>query len=386
MYSANAEDGAPVAVKVLAEERSSRDKRARFKNEIAFLERNRHQNIVTVVDYGLLQLQGKVVPFYVMPRFTGSLRDLLRRGLQPTEALRLFIQLLDGIEAAHLQDVIHRDLKPENVLYRGDPPTLAIADFGIARFNEDFLATMVATAPAQRMANFQYAAPEQRMQGAIVTTAADMYALGLILNELFTGVVPHGTEYRLIGSVSSDHSYLDQIVALLLRQNPAERLSSVAQLKSRLQQYHAEAIALQRLSAVTSEVVATTTIDEPLAINPPKLVAADWNARKLTLTLDRPVNPPWVDALYNMGNFSSIMGHGPETFRFDGTTAWATVDEHAVQNVIDHFKAWLPIATKVLRHRLEQAAAREEGQRRERLKQLREAEEQRLRVLRNLRI
>lgn len=189
VYAAKAGDGTAVAVKLLAEDRASKDKRSRFKNEIAFLEKNKHGSIVMVLDYGLLQSKPLSGPFYVMPRYDTSLRGLMREGISPDSVLPLFSQLLDGVEAAHLQGVVHRDLKPENVLYQRTSRTLAIADFGIARFTEDLLATWVETAPAQRMANFQYAAPEQRVQGQNVGVPADMYALGLMLNELFTGVV-----------------------------------------------------------------------------------------------------------------------------------------------------------------------------------------------------
>jgi serine/threonine protein kinase len=76
-------DKTRVAVKMLSDERASSDKRRRFKNEIAFLARNRHQNIVSVIDHGIAR-EGKIVePFYVMPRYDNNLRDLMRKGIQP---------------------------------------------------------------------------------------------------------------------------------------------------------------------------------------------------------------------------------------------------------------------------------------------------------------
>src|SRR5215813_3896067 len=63
--------GEPIAVKVLAADRTSSDKRRRFQDEIAFLTRNRHERIVSVVDHGLTTDQGKQVPFYVMGRYNG---------------------------------------------------------------------------------------------------------------------------------------------------------------------------------------------------------------------------------------------------------------------------------------------------------------------------
>ena len=187
-------DSTRIAIKVLSTNTASSDKRRRFKNEIGFLARNTHSNIVTISDHGVSHIGSTFVgPFYVMPRYDGSLRDLMKKGIKPDKVLMLFNQIMDGVEAAHLQGVIHRDLKPENILYNEGAMTLAIADFGIASFTEDLLITRVETGPAQRLANFEYAAPEQRTRGVQVDAATDIYALGLILNEMFTGVVPHGT-------------------------------------------------------------------------------------------------------------------------------------------------------------------------------------------------
>src|SRR5262249_30968469 len=157
------------------------DKRRRFKNELAFLTKTNHSNIVNVVDHGVArgELTG---PFYVMKRYDESLRELIRTGMKVDAVLPFFSQLLDGVEAAHLLGVVHRDLKPENFLFDKASSSLAVADFGIARFTEHLIATIVETAPAQRLANFQYAAPEQRQSGASVGVPADIYALGLILN------------------------------------------------------------------------------------------------------------------------------------------------------------------------------------------------------------
>lgn len=121
-----------------------------------------------------------------------------------------------------MRGIVHRDLKPENILVQGD--LLAVADFGTDSFTDDLILTRVETQPTQRLANFQYAAPEQRVPGK-VGVPADIYALGLMLNELFTGSVPHGTSYKTISSVAKDLGFLDPIVAEMIRQTPADRVS-----------------------------------------------------------------------------------------------------------------------------------------------------------------
>ena len=355
-------EGAAIALKALAADRATTDKRRRFKNETVFLKQNKHPNIVSISDHGT----SSVGPFYVMPRYDGNLRDLMNARIEPQAVLPLFSQMLDGVETAHLQGVVHRDLKPENILWRRNPNTLAVADFGIARFTEELLATAVETGPSRRLANFQYAAPEQHAPGQSVKATADIYALGLILNEMFTGVVPHGTDYRLIGRGAKEQGFLDDIVAKMLRQAPEERPPSIADVKALIQKYQSEADSLQRLSAISGTVIKASEIDEPLALEPPKLIDADWNQGQLTLTLDRPVTPDWIRALQGI-NATFLMGKDPRAFTFRGDHAIIDAREHEVQQLINYFKAWLPAASSNLRGLLEQAAQRQESARREQL-------------------
>ncbi len=172
-------------------------------------------------------------PFYVMPCYPKSLRDSIREGIKPEEVLRVFTQILDGVAAAHDKKVVHRDLKPENILV-ADDGGIVVADFGIARFDEEDLITAVETRAQQRLANFQYAAPEQRVKGGVVDLRSDIYALGLILNELFTRSIPQGSGYETIGKVSPAFGYLDEIVDLMIRQDPRQRPSALSDIKAKI--------------------------------------------------------------------------------------------------------------------------------------------------------
>jgi serine/threonine protein kinase len=379
-------DRSPIALKILANARASTDKRRRFKNEIAFLSQNKHANIVAVIDHGIARSGEIDGPFYVMRRYDSNLRDIIKVGIQPDAVLALFLQMLDGVEAAHLKNVVHRDLKPENILHDKKSGTLAIADFGIARFTEDILATVVETGPNQRLANFQYAAPEQRTAGQQVGVTADIYALGLMLNEMFTGVVPHGTQFRTISQVSGEMAFLDAIVSKMLSQSPTDRPSSISELKQLIQKHRAEAVSLQKISQIDGTVVKTSDVDSPLALNSPRLINADWNRGHLTLTLDRPVTPEWVQALQRMGSYSSVMGKPPQVFSFNETRATVQASEHEVQAIIDNFKMWLPQASSVLKAQLQAQAQKQEADARESLRREKQAEEQRLRVMQKIRI
>lgn len=373
-------EGRAIALKLLAKDRASKDKRRRFKNEIAFLARNQHANIVSVLDHGLSDKGDVTGPFYVMKRYDGSLRTLIGK-MSPEKAIQCFGQIIDGLEAAHLQGVVHRDMKPENILLSVKDDELAIADFGIARFSEDLLVTLVETEDTQRLANFQYAAPEQRARGKDVGIPADIYALGLILHEMFTATVPHGTNYQKIASVSEEHAYLDEIVAKMLRQDQRERFESIGSLKTELLMRGNEALSLQHLSKINGTVIKAGEIDHPLAFEPPKITGVDWRDGILSITLDREVDAKWVEALKNMGNYSAVYRRDPHAFNFRGKVASSQASDHEVQAMVNHFKDWLPLATRKLKQTLEQENQHMEAQLQERLRREREAEERRLRVL-----
>ena len=99
-----------------------------------------------------------------MPLLSGSFRRLLASE-KGAALLTLYDEILSGVEAAHLQGVVHRDLKPENVLVDSARSQVCVADFGIAHFADEELYTAVDTASDARLANFQYAAPEQKARG-----------------------------------------------------------------------------------------------------------------------------------------------------------------------------------------------------------------------------
>lgn len=385
VYGGGDLDDRPVAVKVLNKTASS-DKRRRFKNELGFLIKNRHKNIVTAIDYGLAQASGVIGPFYVMQRYHSNLRALMTVGIAPDKVLPYFSQILDGVEAAHLLGIVHRDLKPENILYDQSSDRLAIADFGAARFVEDLLVTTVETGPTQRLANFQYAAPEQRTPNTTVGLTADILALGMILNEMYTGTAPYGTEYQTISKSVPEFGFLDEIVRLAIRQTPYERQASIEQIKVQIMKYRFDAVTQQRLDKIRAQVVTTQETEDDLSTKPPKLIAAEWDGGQLTLTLDKPVSGDWAQAFYHMERYGSIMGVEPGNFVFNGNKVDVMVHEGDVQSAVDCFKGWLPNASGILKRNLEVAEQQRQRNLREQLRHEREAEERKLRVNRALHV
>lgn len=379
-------DGAKWALKLLDPTRATTEKLKRFKNELVFCSQDRNEHIIRVVDHGLYSEGGTLSPFYVMPCYDSSLRALMKKGLAHDAVLPLYSQLLDGVEAAHLLGVIHRDIKPENVLYDISRQRIVVADFGIARFTAEELHTAVETRDVTRLANFQYAAPEQRVRGREVDHRADIYALGLILNEAYTGEVPQGTAYKLIAEVASAYSYLDDLVSQMLRQSIDDRVPNIDSVKKELIGRKNRFVAQQHVDQAKRRVVPETDINDPLIADPPRLVGADWQNGTLKLRLNRAINSKWIWALQNMGSFTAVMGKGPEAFHFHEDAASISAEEHDVQRIIDYFKGWLPLANRVYERRIREEAQESIRQARALLEAEIAQRERRERILKNIKI
>lgn len=380
------EEGRELAAKVLDPNKSTSDKRKRFVNELQFGLRNTHPNIVTLLDSGVVELDGRHSPFYIMPRYKGTLREAIRAGLQPERALQLFVELLDGLEAAHLRRIWHRDLKPANILVNDPPARVAIADWGCAHFSEEELHTLVNTAPHSRLASFQYAAPEQRSVGAKVDHRADIFSLGLIVNEMFTKEVIGGTGHKAIGAIAKDYKWLDAIVDSMVSQSPEARPTSVDEIKTKLMSESRIAVSRQKLSEVESMVVDKASPDDRITSNPIRLVDFDWRDGVITLVLNQSVTPEWVQAFQGIDYRTAIWGKDPISFQFSGTKAINQIDTRQAQDLIDHFKRYLELANaKYLEVTARRLRAQEESER-QAIQEAAKRERERLAVLSNLRI
>lgn len=385
VYSVKNESNEQFALKCLSPERITSDRRKRFKNEISFCSRYEHRNIIQVLDSGLSIIKGEKCPFYVMPEFPMTLRKLLDQGISSESALHLFSQILDGIDAAHKLKAFHRDLKPENILY--DPITnlAVIADFGIAHFEEDIIATLVKTKAGAKMANFGYSAPEQRIKGAKVDHRADIFALGLILNEMFTGAVPHGAGYKFIASVAPEFAYLDSLVEQMIQNVPDARPDSIDTIKSELIARGNAFVALQRVDEITNEVVPKF---EAGKFEPIKIISPDWDDERLILELNRAPETEWVQRFKqpNSGGWNFVPRSGPESFQFFGKKAIVGADEQAAQQIVDYAKSYVEMANLGYQRDLDLKAIKEEQEFREKLLQEQVAAETKARVISKLKL
>ena len=171
--------GQAVAMKFLPDD-AGRDEALleRFRNEVRMARRVSHPNVCRVYDVG--EVEGQT--FFTMEYVDGEdLASLLRRigRLPPDKALDIARHLCAGLAAAHTKGVLHRDLKPANIMLDGRGQVV-ITDFGLAGVADDIRGAEV------RSGTPAYMSPE-KLGGREVTTRSDIYALGLVLYEVFTG-------------------------------------------------------------------------------------------------------------------------------------------------------------------------------------------------------
>jgi serine/threonine protein kinase len=387
VYRVTDVDGEAFALKLLRDTNTTT--RRRFKNELAFCRRNQHDRIIKVFDEGVYSDGTKHLPFYVMPLFASSLRKYMEARIPCDQALRVFSDILDGVEGAHLQGVIHRDLKPENLLVTEDK-RIVVADFGIAHFREEDLFTAVETRATERLANYRYSAPEQRTPGNSVDERADIFALGYILNEMFTAEVPHGAGYRRIAEVAPNYAYLDPLVDTMIQQSQANRPRSIARIKEELIGRGNEFVAKQRLDAARRVVVSDAVPNDPLGGQDIQVLGVGgYSDGLLTLRLSAAPPPNWVSAMQNPTfSYSSMVGgSGPQNVQFQGSQALLRAKPSTVEYTVQHFKDWVRHANQGYRERIKCKAADDQRREAERIKrELQKADEEArvAEVLRNI--
>ncbi|MFT3744554.1 MAG: serine/threonine-protein kinase [Pyrinomonadaceae bacterium] len=220
----------------------------RFRQERQILASLNHPNIAKLLDGGV-SVTGE--PFLAMEYVEGeTITDFVARTKPPISMiLRLFVKVCSAVAYAHRNLVVHRDIKPGNILVTpdGEPKLL---DFGLAKLSADeFAGNGEQTETIFRALTPAYASPEQFLSQPI-TTASDIYSLGVLLFELLTGRRPFNFERRSLDdivttiataepalpSTVADKSIasqlkgdLDTIVRMAIRKEPERRYSSVTE-------------------------------------------------------------------------------------------------------------------------------------------------------------
>src|SRR5690606_22042467 len=207
-------NGNDYAIKIINSE--DMDKIARFKNEIGFCKSSNHKNIIKIIGDG--EHNGK--PCYAMPLYPQTLKNVIDTENDAGVLIRFILKLCSALKYIHKKGHFHRDIKPENTLISGKE--LVLADFGIAHFKDSEL-----TKKGNLLANRNYAAPEQKKKNNAehITGAADIFSLGLVINECFTKHNPSGSDFKLIADSHPLYADLDHLVANMIRQSPEDRPS-----------------------------------------------------------------------------------------------------------------------------------------------------------------
>ena len=180
------------ALKILPLGMSSEAQRRKFLSERQILARLNHPNIARILDGGVTE---DATPFYVMEFVEGTPIDAYcdQHRLSVDERIELFEGVCRAVEHAHSNLIVHQDLKPGNILVTGEGE-VKLLDFGIARILEgDQVDRGDPTGLPGRAMTLSYASPEQ-VRGEPVSTATDVYSLGLILYELLAGRHPYRHE------------------------------------------------------------------------------------------------------------------------------------------------------------------------------------------------
>jgi len=232
----------PVALKIM-DSRYSGDEHflTRFQREARAVARLKHPGLVAVHDQGL---DGQH-PFLVMELVEGgTLRELLReRGPMPPHAVVAVLRpVLGGLAVAHRAGLVHRDIKPENVLI-SDDGEVKLADFGLVRA----MAEAKITSTSVILGTAAYLAPEQVATGE-TDSRGDVYAVGVLIYELLTGVTPFTGDtplavayQRMDRDVPAPSSVItgvptqfDDFVACATARDPAYRFADAAEMGEEL--------------------------------------------------------------------------------------------------------------------------------------------------------
>lgn len=251
-----------VAVKLLPPGYSAPEMIARFRAERQILARLVHPRIASLLDGGVTE---DGLPYLVMQYVDGVpiTEACAARKLGVRERLRLFHQVCETVQFAHANLVVHRDLKPSNILVNAEGIPILL-DFGIAKLldEEGFDQDAPRTRADHRLLTPEHAAPEQA-RGETITTATDVYGLGILLYELLTGARPfslrgrRSTEVERIiceeeprppseavrdEAIARDalrqlRGDLDRITLMALRKDPARRYAWAGQFAEDIERY-----------------------------------------------------------------------------------------------------------------------------------------------------
>lgn len=229
-----------VATKILVT--NSKNKLNRFLCEFAnvIIKLNDLENVAKLYLYDTVSVGKYLLDIIVMKKYNGTLQ--YDSNYTEEEIIRIFKQIIDCMELVHRKGIVHRDLKPQNILL-DEKLNIVIADFGIAYYNPEIFEMTGHTVSSERLANFDFSAPEQRNSKIQPSPTMDIYAIGQIVQWLVFGETHKGTHRKkLIEKFNSKRmQLLDSIVEKCLDNDPNNRYQSIAEIKDEISKYNAQA-------------------------------------------------------------------------------------------------------------------------------------------------
>jgi serine/threonine-protein kinase len=245
-----------VALKFLAPAHYGEAALARFRNEVRIARQVAHPNVCRVYDLGMVE----GLHFLSMEYIDGEdLASLLRRigRLPQDKAIEFTRKICAGLSAAHDRGVLHRDLKPANIMIDGRGQVRS-TDFGLAGLAAEIpLSDLRSGTPA-------YMSPEQKA-GKEVTTRSDIYSLGLVLHEMFTGKARKDTQSTPSEIVKELDPAIERLILRCLEEDPKRRPNSTLNVAMALPGADPIAAALAAGETPSPEMVAASTEKEGLS-------------------------------------------------------------------------------------------------------------------------
>ena len=290
-----------VALKVLlAEVANDEDRVQRFVREAKAASALNHPNILTVFEVGTFEGAQYIATELIKGK---TLRELMRSGsMSVNEALRIALQVAAALGAAHLAGIVHRDIKPENIMVREDG-LVKVLDFGLAKLTErsaiaaspeDATRAQFNTQPGLIMGTVAYMSPEQA-RGNELDARSDIFSLGIVMYELFTGKAPFtgASQMDVISSILKDEPpslrqlspslprQLERIVDKTLRKDVDHRYQHDKDLEIDLEDLLDELKFEAKLSKTTGQL--TTASDGDTREMRPSLTESISTTRRFTL-------------------------------------------------------------------------------------------------------
>src|SRR5688572_25568315 len=291
-----------VAIKVLRPDFGSDPAMAtRFRSEIKLARKVRHRNVCAIHDYG----EDRGLLYISMEFVEGvDLKQVLKQSgaLPPERGYDVAIQIAEGLQAVHDAGIVHRDLKTPNIMSDG-AGTARLMDFGVAKRVGEGAVTVTGNI----VGTPEYMSPEQA-QGMKVDTRSDIYALGIVLYEIFTGHVPFRGETPISTILKHLHdppplegaqaagipATLKPVLARCLAKDPGDRYPTARDVRAALEEARHPS---RRQQPIATEVLHAPTL--PRAIVPRRRRVSPWllaiplvAAGAVLLLVRQPAGPP----------------------------------------------------------------------------------------------